>query len=167
MKRLTTFLSLALISILTSVTALAVPSAALAKPIVAPGDPALKQAFQAEQKWSNTQQDAINKADKAASDVQRVIDAASAEGRDVSALQNALNAFNGALSSVKSEHQAAASLISAHNGFDGSGEVTDRQSARQTVLDIRTHLMQAHVTLIQAVHNLHKAVLDWRAATFG
>lgn len=166
MKKISPFLSLTLLTVL-AVSMLANPSTVLAKPAIAPGDPALKQALQAEQRWFNAQQDAINKTDQAASDVQKVIDAASADGLDVTALQNALNAFNSALSSVKSEHQAAESLINTHNGFDGNGEVTERQAARQTVLDIRTHLMQAHVTLTQAVHNLHNAVLDWRAATFG
>lgn len=166
MKKISPFLSLTLMTVL-AFSVLAIPSTVLAKPAIAPGDPALKQALQAEQKWINTQQDAINKTDQAASKVLEVIDKASAEGLDVTSLQNALSIFNSAISSVKGEHQAAEGLLGTHNGFDGNSDVTDRQSARQTILDVREHLMQAHVTMFQAVHNLHQAVLEWKAATFG
>ncbi|MFN8411014.1 MAG: hypothetical protein U0Z26_01365 [Anaerolineales bacterium] len=166
MKKISPFFSLALALVLT-ISVMAIPTTVLAKTDFAPGDPALKQALQAEQKWLNIQQDTINKADLAASKVQEVIDKAAAEGLDVTSLQNALGVFNNAMSNSKGEHQAAANLLNTHNGFDGSGEVTDRQSARQMILDTRQHLMQAHVSLVQATRNLHQAVLDWRSATFG
>jgi hypothetical protein len=67
---------------------------------------------------------------------------------------------------VKSGHQSAANILDAHNGFDADGNVTDRQSARMTVLDAKQALWKAHVTMVQAAYNLHQAVRDWEKATF-
>ncbi|HMN00889.1 MAG TPA: hypothetical protein PKC99_17940 [Anaerolineales bacterium] len=144
----------------------AFPSTALAMPAADPLDDALAKAYQAEQQWLAQQQEHIAKLEQAAVKVQELIDKAVAEGYDVSALQSALAAFNSSMTSAKAEYQTAADLLAAHNGFDDQGNVTDRQSARQTLLNARQSLRQAHLTMSQAAMDLRQAVSDWRQANF-
>lgn len=145
---------------------IAFPSTALAMSAADPVDEQLTKTYQTEQRWLAQQQETINKMDQAAAKVQELIDAAAAEGLDVSALQSALATFNSAMTTVKAEHQSAADILAAHNGFDDQGNVTDRQAARQTLLDARQALRQAHLTMSQAAMDLHQAVRDWKQAAF-
>lgn len=166
MKKGFSFVSLLVIaSLLVSGLSMAIPSNAMALKSADPVEEALTRAYQAEQQWLNNQQQAINKADQAAVEVQQVIDKAIEAGLDVTMLQNALAAFNSSMAVVKSEHQTAANILAAHNGFDIDGNVTDRQAARITVLDTKQALWRAHVTMTQAVSDLYRAVKEWRVVT--
>jgi hypothetical protein len=167
MKKTSSFLSLlVIVSLLIGALSLAFPAAAQAKTEANPADTALTQAFNTENKWLAQQQQAIAKAEQAGAKIQQLIDTAAAEGLDVSVLQNALAAFNAEMATVKAENESAANLLAAHNGFDEQGNVTDRQAARQTVLDAKQALWQAHVTLSQAARSLHQAVREWKQAAF-
>ena len=129
-------------------------------------DGALTTAYNYELTWLSKQQTAMDKATQASAKTQELIDKASASGLDVTALQNALGAFNGSMSGVNAEHQSAASVLSAHNGFDAGGNVTDRQAARETVTTARRALGNAHMTMTQATWALRDAVKAWKNATF-
>lgn len=167
MKKLSTiFTMLVLASMFALGISLAVSSQAMALEMQTPVEDALSKAFKTEQKWLTNQQQAIDKADQAAVQIQQLIDKAAGEGLDVTILQNALAAFDAEMVSVKSEHQTAADILTAHNGFDGDGNVTDQQSARVTVLDAKQALWKAHVSMTQAVRNLHQAAREWRQVTF-
>jgi hypothetical protein len=167
MRKINVLLSVLMIaSLLAAGLSLAFPSSAMAMEENGAAEEALSKAFKAEQKWLGNQQQAINKADQAALQIRQLIDKASAEGLDVTILQNALAAFNSEMAAVKSGHQTAADILAAHNGFDDDGSVTDQQSARVTVLDARQALSKAHVTMTQAVRDLRQAARDWRQVTF-
>jgi hypothetical protein len=129
-------------------------------------DGALTNAYKFEQTWMSKQQTAMDKAAQASAKVQELIDKASVSGLDVTALQSALGAFNGSMSSVNVEHHSAASALSAHNGFDAGGNVTNRQAARETVTTARRALGNAHMTMTQATWALRDAVKAWKNATF-
>lgn len=126
----------------------------------------LSQAFAAEQTWLSKQQTAIDKADLAANKVQEIIDRAAAKGLDVTVLETALAAFQAAMATVKSDHQTAADILATHAGFDSNGVVTDRPTARQTVMDARRALGTAHMTMTQAFWDLRDAVRAWKDANF-
>lgn len=159
-----TFKTIVIIATLLAVTLL--PTASVFAKGSAQGeiDAALSKAYAAEQTWLGKQEQALAKADQTAAKVQEVIEKAAARGIDISALQSALATFNSSLAGVKSEHQNAASILSAHSGFDGSGNVTDRQAARDTVMNARRALGEAHISLTEASWALRDAVRDWRAA---
>jgi hypothetical protein len=127
-------------------------------------DDALKKAYTAEQNWLGKQQAAIDKANQVVAEVQKVIDAAASHGKDVSSLQAAVTAFNGAMLSVNSNHQNAANILTTHNGFDGSGAIVGWQAARQTVMDARRALGEAHMTLTKATWDLRDAIRNWKNA---
>ena len=167
MRKLKLFLSVFLLaSFLASALSFAFPTQAFALGEANAAGEALTKAFKAEQRWLSNQAQAITKADQAAAEIQQLIEKASAEGLDVTLLQEALAVFNGAMAAVRAEHQRASDILAAHNGFDAEGNVIDQQPARVTVLDAKQALWKAHVTLSQAARNLHQAAREWRQVTF-
>lgn len=129
-------------------------------------DRGLTKAYNVELQWLSKQETAIEKANQAGNKVQDLIDKGAAAGFDVSGLQSTLDTFQGEMVTVQSYHQQAADALSAHNGFDGSGNITDRSSARQTVTDARRALGEAHMTMTQASWALRDAVYEWKNVNF-
>lgn len=164
MKKILSILSVFLMAgLLAGSLALVPASNAMAQENI---EQALTKAYNFEQTWLSKQQTAIDKATQASAKVQELIDKASASGLDITALQSAIGAFNASMSGVNAEHQNAVSILSAHNGFDESGNVTDRQSARDTVTNARRALGNAHMTMTQASWVLRDAVTAWKNVTF-
>ena len=124
----------------------------------------LAEYFQKEQTWLSQQAAHLQTAYEGAAKVQELIDAARAEGKDVSSLEAALAAYNSGLAQAQADHDNAASIIAAHNGFDDSGAVVDVASARQTAQNARWSLNAAHIQLRQSVRALKQALQDWKAA---
>jgi len=160
-----------LLLIVTSLLAVASLALVSAAPVLAQGTnppqaggEALSNIYQKEQDFLNKQSDHLSKANDAVAKVQDLISKAQAKGLDVSALQSALGTYQSQLATAQSSHQNAANILSAHNGFDGSGNVTDPATARQTVRDAGQALKDAGNQLRQAVEDLHKNVRAWREA---
>jgi hypothetical protein len=165
MKKGSTFLFYAIaVCLLAGGAALGIPSSAKALATALPGDQLLSLAYKNEQVWLLDQQAAITTADQAGTEVQQLIDAANKAGLNTTDLQNALNVFNTSMAEVKTGHQSAADTLTAHNGFDGNGNVTDRQTARITALDAKQSLWKTHVTLVQASRDLYLVVQTWKNA---
>ena len=61
------------------------------------------------------------------------IDKAAANGKDVTALQAALDAFESALKSGKPIYDSMSGIVNSHQGFDANGKVTDAEKAKSTV----------------------------------
>jgi hypothetical protein len=127
-------------------------------------DTALSKALAREQDWLRVQTQRLSNQNQIADKAQNLIEKGKAAGRDVSALQAALDNYNSQVASAQSSHQTAAGLLSAHNGFDGSGNVTDTATARQTLQDARQSLLDAHNMIHQALVDLQKAISTWREA---
>jgi phage host-nuclease inhibitor protein Gam len=124
----------------------------------------LQKAYQNEQKWLSTQQSNLGKANDMVTKVQDLISKGQGKGLDTSDLSSALSIFQGQLSTSQAADTTAANLLSAHNGFDGSGNVTDQASAAQTVKDANQALKTASDTLKQASQDLGTAVKAWEEA---
>lgn len=65
--------------------------------------------------------------------VQELIDRASENGKDVSAVQAALDAFGEATKEAHPVYESGKGIINSHQGFDENGKVTDAEKARETV----------------------------------
>lgn len=65
--------------------------------------------------------------------VQQLIDRAAQNGKDVSAVQAALDAFKDAVDDAKPIYESAQAIIDSHAGFDSNGKVTDSEQAKETV----------------------------------
>jgi hypothetical protein len=106
----------------------------------------------------------LRTANNIATRVQAWIDRLNADGKDTGLLETALSTFKTNLASAQASHDEAAAILAAHNGFDANGKVTDRQAAIETVRSVGSALKTVHRTLSQAVIELRKAIIDWRAA---
>ena len=135
------------------------PIAPLAKDAA---EAALSNLFKREQNWVSQQTTHLQKSAQIAATTQQLIDAARAEGQDVSVLEAALAQFNATIAGAQADHDQAAGIIASANGFDGSGNVTDLNSARQTVEGARLALRSAHIAIAQATNDLVKVLNEWK-----
>ena len=75
----------------------------------------------------------LDGADTLISEIQSKLDDAKAQGKDVSAVQTALDAFSAAVKNVQPTYSDMQTIVQSHSGFDASGNVTDQTQALQTV----------------------------------
>jgi peptidoglycan hydrolase CwlO-like protein len=110
--------------------------------------PRLEKAFERVQNWYKKQGEFLAKADDYISKAKTFIGKAEQRGLDASALRSLLVSFESSLPMVQAAHDRAGAIISAHNGFDANGKVTDPEAAAQTVKDAASALQegrQAHL----------------------
>lgn len=124
---------------------------------------ALQENFKDEQGGLAPQQANLEKAFELVAMVQKLITGAQARGLDTSDLSTALAAFQARLADARDHHATAVKHLSAFAGFDGLGNVTDRDSAAQTIQVAGQGLNAANDILRQAIQDLLKAVKDWEA----
>jgi hypothetical protein len=123
---------------------------------------ALSNFFKREQNWLNQQTTHLQKSVQIAATTQQLIDAAKAEGQDTSSLEAALAQFNSTIATAQGDHDQAAGILAAANGFDGNGEVTDLNAARRTVESARLSLRSAHIAIAQATNDLMQVLNAWK-----
>ncbi len=97
-------------------------------------------------------------ADVRADLVQAKIDAWAAAGKDVSALNTAMAAFDAAVVSATTQLASAQSIINARAGFDASGQVISTTLAQQTIQNASTALRTSQMTLRQGERTLWQAL---------
>ena len=71
---------------------------------------------------------------------QEMIDKAASNGKDVSALQAALDAFEASIKSAKPIYVGINGIVNSHQGFDVNGKVTDAERDKITLQDMRAKL---------------------------
>ena len=123
-----------------------------------PLNTALSNLYQREQNWLSGQSNTLTDANTIAVNAQNWINTLKGQGKDTAALEAALAAFNGQVVSAQTTHDTASGVLSAHAGYDGSGQVTDRAQAATTLRQAYQSLQQAHLTLVSAAVNLRLAV---------
>jgi hypothetical protein len=70
--------------------------------------------------------------------IQELIDKAKANGKDVTAVQTALDNFKAAVKTAKPIYESTKGIVSSHQGFDANGKVTDAEKAKSTLKEMRT-----------------------------
>jgi len=107
----------------------------------------------------------LDSANTMISKIQTRLNAAKAKGKDVSAVQTALDAFSAAVNNVQPIYADLQTIVQTHAGFDASGNVTDQTQALQTVQDFRSKadaIRQAGVQ--EAGKALREAIKAFRQA---
>jgi len=92
------------------------------------------------------------------------IDKAKANGKDVTALQSALNAFASAAKSAKPIYESMNGIVNSHQGFDASGKVTDINKAKSTVLEFRAKMLELKSAMDGTGKTLREALKAFRDA---
>jgi len=96
--------------------------------------------------------------------IQSRIDTAAESGKDVTALQAALDAFESALKGAKPNYDSISGVVNAHLGFDASGKVTDAEQAKSTVAEMRTKMQELKSAMNGTGKALRDALKAFRAA---
>jgi hypothetical protein len=110
--------------------------------------PRVEKAFQRVKNWYEKQGVFLTRSGEFISKAEKFIAKADAKGLDTSSLKGLLDSFANSIPAVQAAHDRAGAIISAHNGFDGNGKVTDITAAAQTVKDAAAALQegrQAHL----------------------
>jgi hypothetical protein len=96
--------------------------------------------------------------------VQKLIDRAKANGKDVSAVQAALDAFKAAVKEAQPIYESIKGLINSHQGFDSNGKVTDPEKAAETVKAMHEKFKEIRDAMNGTGKVLHEAIKAFRQA---
>jgi len=94
--------------------------------------------------------------------VQTLIDKAGANGKDMSAVQAALDAFEEAIKDAHPVYESAKGIINSHQGFDNAGKVTDVEKAKETVKSMGEKLKEIKESMGGTGRALHEAIKAFR-----
>ena len=92
------------------------------------------------------------------------IDKAAENGKDVTALQAALDAFEAASKSAKPIYDSISGVVNSHQGFDANGKVIDAEKAKATVQDMRAKLKELKSAMGGTGKALREALKAFREA---
>ena len=95
---------------------------------------------------------------------QRLIDRAKENGKDVSAVQAALDAFEAAVKDAHPIYESAKGIVNSHQGFDSNGKVTDSEKAKETVNAMREKLQEIKEAMDGTRRALREAIRAFREA---
>jgi len=94
--------------------------------------------------------------------VQNLIDKATENGKDVSAVQAALDAFEAAIKNAHLIYESGKGIISSHQGFDNDGKVTDTEKAVETVKSMGEKLREIKDAMNGTGRALREAIIPFR-----
>ena len=106
----------------------------------------------------------LGKAEDFVERAQRLIDRASGNGKDVSAVQSALDAFEQAIKDARPIYESANGIVNSHQGFDAEGNVTDPEKAKDTVQQMGEKLKEIREAMDGTGMALHEAIRAFREA---
>lgn len=95
---------------------------------------------------------------------QERIDKAAENGKDITALQAALDAYAAALNTAQPTYDSIAGIVNTHAGFDAEGKVTDAEQAKSTVEQMRTKMQEIKSTMGGTFKALREALKAFRDA---
>jgi hypothetical protein len=106
----------------------------------------------------------MGRTDELIAKAQKLIDRAKTNGKDVSAVQAALDAFEAAAKDAQPIYESAKEIINSHRGFDSNGKVTDPAQARETVKAMRAKFKEIRDAMNGTGKALHEAIRAFREA---
>ena len=123
-----------------------------------------------EQVWARQQRTyekigkGFDRADDFTARAQQLIDRARENGKDVSALQAALDAFESAIKEAHPIYEGGKGIINSHQGFDANGKVTDAEKAKETIQAMHDKLQEVKAAMNGTGKALREATRDFRQA---
>jgi hypothetical protein len=150
------------VTLAAALTILPSPTASAAE--LKQGGVVLENLLKREQIVINNQQERLNLSNQVVTAAQQWIADLQAEGKDVSALQTALSAFQAGIANAQTSFNTAKQTLDAHTGFDASGKVTNATQALNTLVEAGRAERQFHLTITQATIDFRTAVRAYRQA---
>jgi len=95
---------------------------------------------------------------------QERIDKAASKGKNVTALQAALDAFEAASKTAQPIYDSIESMVNAHEGFDANGKVTDAEQAKSTLQEMGAKLKEVKSSMDGTGKALREAFKAFREA---
>lgn len=168
------FKNILLVAMALALVAAALPwTSAFAAPAADPTTPPVdgeKSNTRIESLWTREQNaverigKVIDRSNTMTEKVQTWINKARENGKDVTALQAALDAYKQAVQEAGPMYEQAQSIVSEHAGFDADGKVTDREQAIQTLKDLGTQLKTLREQVGTPGNALREAIKAFREA---
>ena len=93
---------------------------------------------------------------------QKLIDRAKENGKDVSKVQSALDAFKSAAKDAQPVYESIKGIINSHPGFDNDGKVTDPEKAKETVKAMHEKFKEIRGIMNGTGKALRQAIRDFR-----
>jgi chromosome segregation ATPase len=106
----------------------------------------------------------LERSDQLVEKIQNLIDRMNENGKDTTALQAALDAFEDALKDAHPIYESAKGIINSHQGFDANGKVTDREKAIETVRELGEKLKEIRQIVGEPGKALREALKAFRDA---
>ena len=106
----------------------------------------------------------LERADAMVERVQNLIDRLEENGKDVTAMQAALDTFEEALKEAHPIYKSAKGVINSHQGFDADGKVTDHEKAVETVKGLGEKLKEVRKIVGGPGKALREAIKAFRDA---
>ncbi len=106
----------------------------------------------------------FDRADEFIAKAQDLIDRASQNGKDVTALQAALDAFEASIAEALPVYESAAGIVETHNGFDDKGSLVDAEQAKETVRLMGEKLKEIRAVMDGTGQALREAIKAFREA---
>ncbi|HEY61003.1 MAG TPA: hypothetical protein G4N92_10065 [Anaerolineae bacterium] len=104
----------------------------------------------------------VEQADNVAANAQLRIVELEDEGKDVAALETALDTFYDLVADAEQALDAANGSISLHKGFDEDSKVSDLTLARDTIKELEGYISTARDSIIEAVRAIVDGMQEYR-----
>ena len=95
---------------------------------------------------------------------QSMIDKAASNGKDVTSLQAALDAYETALLASEPAYEELGQVFRTHSGFDANGKVTDSEKAKATIKEARQGMKAIKDSMGGTFKALREAIKAFREA---
>ena len=106
----------------------------------------------------------MGRTDEFVARAQKLIDRAKANGKDVLAVQAALDAFKTATRNSRPIYESLKGILNSHPGFDSNGKVTDPEKAKETVMIMHEKLKEIRAAMNGTGKALREAIKSFRKA---
>ena len=127
-------------------------------------DERLEQIWARMQRIHERQGHNLERADAMVERTQNLIDRLAENGKDVTAMQAALDAFGDALKEAHPIYESAKGVVNSNQGFDADGKVTDHEKAVETVKNLGGKLKEVREIIGEPGRGLREALKAFRDA---
>jgi hypothetical protein len=97
-------------------------------------------------------------------DTKILLDKAQSNGKTITPVQAAFDAYKTAFVNAKPLYEAANSILTLHDGFDANGKVTDSSKAKATVKSLNNALVQYRIAISTSRLAMRNAIQTFRLA---